>query len=925
MKRTLALLGMLMTVLALLGCGSAGAGSDAPPAEVAETAETADTDSPAELTDAEPPDVLADQPAPDTGQEVLAEPLQEHGLIVDLDAIPCLDWDTQTPDAACNHHGSSVLVQPDGTVLATWYHGKGEKSKDSRLLWAKKPKGEPWQPWAVLFDDPGKAEGNPTLWRSERTGELVVFFVTLEGPAWEDGRIRAIRSVDDGATWSAPVTLRDELDWMTRNKPLRLANGELLLPTYDEALYCPSFLISADDFVADWIEIPFEGAELVKHPHQIQPTVIQRADGTIFALLRNTNPVVPQQAWEMTSADDGRTWSKAAASVIPNSSASLEMVEARRGVVALAFNNSVSGRCPLAVALSDDEGRTWSAIANVLDDCLASGGSYGYPSIAEDPTDGSFWITYTHDRRTIGWVHVTEAWIRAHPAPLAKPPAAWGALDGLAAPDRETLTFTFTGAPDAAAAAAPGTYAVTSDHGPLDVTGVSYDPATRAARLTTTPQKLGVTYTVTVTPTTGEPPVGTVLAAETARFWISDPDDLEWSQVHAPAHRVAAGEHVVLYALDGEWLEDADGLAAEFDALIYPTMTALFPGPPDLDGNGRVVVVAVQGDFGGYFNPLNQYPESLTLSRYGLHSNEMELLHLNPTIGSWAYGTTLAHELQHLLYHAVHELSDGYWEYHDEGLAECAVHVVYGANEMALQEYHWDPYGLIGQGLSLVHWTYAQYENYAVAYLFWTYVMAQLGEGLPGYRRIFDVPSGSPQVISGFLEEALGADLPITHLLSLAALWTQAPHGPFGYDGTLSLGAGECPTVPAGTTSLALEPFAGAFFPLDQSPVPYPGTQGPDILYLGLGAGGAVDQDAPFDVAGGALLVYNRAFDWETWETEASGPGLPAVSHGGWYAPLIAPRPRLAGMTLRPDWSDPPPLLPDYVREWSRWRHRAAR
>jgi predicted neuraminidase len=361
----------------------------------------------------------SDSTSPDVPPELLAEPVSEHGLIVALDAIPCLDWDTQTPEDNCNHHGSQVLVQPDGTVLAVWYHGKGEKSKDSRLLWAKKPKGADWQPWAVLFDDPGRAEGNPTLWRSEKTGELIVFFVTLYGESWDDGTIRALRSVDDGQTWSAPVTLRDELAWMTRNKPLRLSTGELLLPTYDEALYIPSFMISADDFVADWIEIPFTGAELIKHPHQIQPTVIQRADGTLFALLRNTNPVVPQYAWEMTSADAGRTWSLASASVIPNSSARLEMIRARRGVVALAFNNSVAGRCPLAVALSDDEGRTWSAVANVLDACVTGGGSYGYPSIAEDPTDGSFWLTYTHDRRTIGYVHVTETWVRENPAPLA--------------------------------------------------------------------------------------------------------------------------------------------------------------------------------------------------------------------------------------------------------------------------------------------------------------------------------------------------------------------------------------------------------------------------------------------------------------------------------------------------------------------------
>ena len=909
---------LALACLVATACGGAGPGApdvpDAPDARLAETdAVVADA-----IADPGPPEgeLLPDAPAPDAPQEVLTEPLNEHGLIVPADAIPCLDWDTRAPLTDCNHHGSSVWVDADGTVRAAWYHGQGEKSKDSRVLWAVKPRGQEWQPWSVLYDDPGRAEGNPVLWRSEATGELQLFFVTLYGDAWEDGKIRLLRSADDGATWSEPVTLRDELNWMTRNKPLRLATGELLLPTYDEALYVPSFLISADDFASDWSEVPFEGALLVQHPHQIQPTVVLREDGTLFALLRNTNPVVPQYAWEMTSADHGRTWSLATPSVIPNSSASLEMVRARRGVVALAFNNSVTGRCPLAVALSDDGGQTWSAAANVLDDCEDYGGSFGYPSIAEDPTDGSFWLTYTHDRRTIGWVHVTEAWVRAHPAPLAHEPQPWGPAT-VAAPDRTTLTVAFGGQPEPAAAQQPGAYGVTSDHGSLAVLGVHYDVDARRATLTTSPQKLGVTYTVTVTPTTGEPFAGSAMAADTAHFWISDPDDDSWAQLEVHATRVAVGEGVVIYQADGEWIEDPEDLAHEFDQVILPAMATVFPQPPDRDGNGRIAILGTSGDFGGYFNPLNQYDDSMTLSRYGLHSNEMELLHLNPGIGSWYYGSTMAHEFQHLLYHSNHSLADGYFEYHDEGLAECAVHVVYGANETALQMLYWDSEGLLANGLSLVHWTYGLYENYALAYVFWTYVMAQMDDGVAGYRRIFDVQGGSPAQVSGFLQDALGADLPFTHVLSLAALWTQAPTGPFGYHGLLGLGPGSYPTAPAGTTSLPLEPFAGAFFPLAESPVDYPGTQGPHILYLGLGDG-TVDQDAPFDVAGGALLVYNRAFEWSQFAPEPSGPGLPAQPHGPSWAPAV--RPGLAFAGPRPDWSDPPPLLPDQAGPWARWR-----
>jgi len=352
--------------------------------------------------------------APDTSPEVPepTELLFERGLIVPEDAIPCLDWDTGEVLAGCNHHGSSVAVTADGTVLALWYHGQGEKSKDSRILWARRPPGGDWLPWEVLYDDPGKAEGNPVIWVSE-ADEWLVFFVTIEGEAWGDAVIRLIRSSDRGGSWSAPVTLRQAWGGMTRNKPVRLSDGTLLLPAYDENWYAPSFLRSSDDFRADWQEVWPEGADLLAHLHMIQPTLVPRADGTVFALLRNTNEVVEQRAWEMESADGGLSWGAGRPSVVPNHSASLEMVPLGGGAIALTFNNSTTGRFPLSAALSGDEGRTWSAVADLIDECPGAGCSYAYPSLAQDPTDGSLWITYTHDRRTIGWVHTNAPWIRA--------------------------------------------------------------------------------------------------------------------------------------------------------------------------------------------------------------------------------------------------------------------------------------------------------------------------------------------------------------------------------------------------------------------------------------------------------------------------------------------------------------------------------
>jgi hypothetical protein len=420
---------VVLALAMLPGCGGRGgtdAGADAPP----DLPGDLPADVPGDVPDA-PADLAADTPAdlpPDTPADPGRDlpplpPVFEAGLVAPLDSIPCTD-DAGNPTNSCNHHGSSVAVDPDGTVLAVWYSGRGEYSPDSRIVWSRLPPGVPraWTPWETLFDEPDIPEGNPVIHVDDRTGEWWMFFVTVHGTSWNDGILRMIRSADRGAHWSAPVTLRDEKNWMFRNRPIRLSNGEVLVPCYDETLFVPTYLVSADGFTKAWEQVSPPEDRLIQALGQIQPTVIERPDASLFALMRNGNVLCRGAGIEVTSTDRGRTWSDPACSAVPNPGGAMEMTRLPSGAVALAFDNSPTDRQPLAVALSDDHGATWAAVGNVLDAC--DGGSCGYPSIAGDPTDGSAWVTYTHNRRTIGFVHVSEAWVRQKNDALATIPAA---------------------------------------------------------------------------------------------------------------------------------------------------------------------------------------------------------------------------------------------------------------------------------------------------------------------------------------------------------------------------------------------------------------------------------------------------------------------------------------------------------------------
>jgi len=482
------------------------------------------------------------------------------------------------------------------------------------------------------------------------------------------------------------------------------------------------------------------------------------------------------------------------------------------------------------------------------------------------------------------------------------------AIASCAAPDRTTVQIVLNGNPGSAAEAAD--YQITSDRGALNVTAINYAPADTTVTLTTGEQKLGVEYTLTIAPVKAAAELtADFTAADTAIFWTYD--FLTGNQYRITAYRAEIGEHCVIYIEQGLAAADISETIDAFDNQIYPTETAMFIDAPDIDGNGRILILGLDGGdyFGGYFSPVDSVSESQAWSLWGIHSNAMEMVYINALYGSLGYVGIVPHEFQHLLYHERHGFGYEYWDYHDEGLAEAAVHTVYGVNQGSLDYFLYDPTGAIGDGASLVHWEYANYDYYVQSYLWWIYLAGRLGS-LNTLTDIFNLDTGNPNEVDDFIAARLGSDMPTEMMQYELANWAQHPTGPYGYNGLLSFTAATAPTVTAGLTSLNLEPFGGALFKLNETSVGYPGTQGEDIVYAGIDADGNVDLTAPFDVDGGALLVYNADTNHLTWPAQHSGPDLAAIGDKN-------PR---RGATISPAWLDPPPINPYRMDRLEAWR-----
>jgi hypothetical protein len=139
------------------------------------------------------------------------------------------------------------------------------------------------------------------------------------------------------------------------------------------------------------------------HAGAIEPAVIELRDGRIWMLIRTTTG----EFYQAFSADHGMTWDEARPSGIGSPSAPGHIISLASGRLALAWNNTMAttkSRDALSVALSEDDGKTWSEPIIAIRDEQVS-----YPYISE-PTPGQLLLSFNHVKR--GWQNVTPRLLR---------------------------------------------------------------------------------------------------------------------------------------------------------------------------------------------------------------------------------------------------------------------------------------------------------------------------------------------------------------------------------------------------------------------------------------------------------------------------------------------------------------------------------
>jgi predicted neuraminidase len=158
------------------------------------------------------------------------------------------------------------------------------------------------------------------------------------------------------------------------------------------------FWISPDDGNTWHMTGPVLGA---RNQH---PSLIERADGSLFALLRPSG----SQGFllQTESYDGGNTWSDATATDLASPFAALDAVKLVDGRVVVAWNSNPNARNPLTLAISEDEGKTWL----YRRDLVTGQGSFHYPALIQT-RDGLLHLRFTNNRENIDHIALTADWI----------------------------------------------------------------------------------------------------------------------------------------------------------------------------------------------------------------------------------------------------------------------------------------------------------------------------------------------------------------------------------------------------------------------------------------------------------------------------------------------------------------------------------
>jgi len=300
-------------------------------------------------------------------------------------------------------HASTIEESKDGLV-ASWFGGTHEKHPDVGI-WVSRLADGRWTTPVEVANGIESATNrfpcwNPVLFQP-KSGPLLLFYKVGPTPSTWWGML--ITSADGGRTWSKPRRLPDGILGPIKNKPVQLANGDLLCPTSSEHDGWRVHFERTSDLGKTWTASkPVNDGQEIS---AIQPSILFHKNGKLQAVGRTRQ----KKVFEIWSEDNGKSWGEMTLTSLPNPNSGTDAVTLKDGRHLLVYNHTPSGRSPLNVAISAD-GKEWHPVA-VLE---TESGEFSYPAVIQS-NDGLVQITYTWNRKRIKHVVLDPAKLEFRP------------------------------------------------------------------------------------------------------------------------------------------------------------------------------------------------------------------------------------------------------------------------------------------------------------------------------------------------------------------------------------------------------------------------------------------------------------------------------------------------------------------------------
>ena len=239
-------------------------------------------------------------------------------------------------------------------------------------------------------------------------------------------QIRCQKSTDGGQTWSAYETVCPREGSFCRQPIQVLHNGRWIFANWlctDSAEGLsgdPTVFQISDDQGKTWCQV-----EMPQSRGRVHANVVELDNGHLAAFMRSREA---DFIYRSESFDWGDSWSAPTATPIPNNNSSISSLRLNSGRIAIACNptctpDPVPGkaawpglRCPVAVALSEDGGKTFPLIrwmergeGFMGEENRTNNQQYEYPYLMQS-TDGALHLAYAaHTRKGIKYMRFTEA------------------------------------------------------------------------------------------------------------------------------------------------------------------------------------------------------------------------------------------------------------------------------------------------------------------------------------------------------------------------------------------------------------------------------------------------------------------------------------------------------------------------------------